>query len=108
MAKLVCWASGLLEVLPNKDVPAGVGPVVLHSGTIGAMRTLMTLHGEAREQRDGSTAWFVPGTKPIPTPHVPDSAEIAAIQRDNMTCVLDFAKKLVPEAAKRAPGRGFQ
>lgn len=89
MANLVCWASGLLEVLPNSDTPMDSGPVVLMNGTAGKMHSLMSAHGEYRVYSN-ARGWYVPGTKPMPE----DSDEAAAVQRDNMMLVIEFNKKL--------------
>jgi len=89
MANLVCWASGLLEILPDKDTPMDSGPVVLVHGTATKLRGLMTVHGQQLD-RGGVKGWFVPGTKPVPA----DPEEAAAVQRDNMKLVIEFNKKL--------------
>jgi hypothetical protein len=98
MASLVCWASGLLDVMMDKDVSPDSGPVVLAHGTAGKLRALMTAHAEYRDK----LGWYVPGTRPIPK----DEAVAATIQRDNMTPVIAFNKKLILAQA-RVKGRRF-
>lgn len=88
MASLICWASGLLEVVMDKDIdPDKPGPVVLLTGTAGRLHSTMVAHGEYREQHK---AFYVPGTQPVPK----DEAEAARVQQNNMTQVIAFNKKL--------------
>jgi hypothetical protein len=87
MASLICWASGLLEIVPDKSVPPDHGPVVLSTGTAGRLRSEMTAHGQ---YLDRLTNWYVPGTQDVPT----EDREDGAVQHDRMTLVLAFSKKL--------------
>lgn len=87
MASLICWASGLLEVVPTKEVPVDSGPIVLMTGVLSKLVTIATTHGEYRLK---TRAWYVPGTKPIPED--PDAA--AKQQQENMTLVIAFNKKI--------------
>lgn len=95
MASLVCWASGLLQILKDKDVDATPsGPVVLLTGTAGRLRNLMVAHGKYIDDYKG---FYVPDTKPLPE----DPDANAAQQQENMTAVIAFARKLELFMAKR-------
>lgn len=97
MASLICWASGLLEVTPDKDVQPDGGPVVLMTGIASRLRTVMTAHAEFREKPLG---WYVPGTRPVPQ-GTQEKQEAAAVQHANMTLVIAFNKKLQQAHAKK-------
>lgn len=101
MASLICWASGMLEVAMDKDVPPAGGPVVLMTGTAGRLRSVMTAHGEYREYPNNVKGWYVPGTQPIPQ----DKEAAAAMQRENMTLVMAFNQKLYRSQLK---GKGLR
>jgi len=95
MASLVCWASGLLQVLMDKDVdPTPSGPVVLLTGTAGRLRSTMVAQAEYRDEHKG---FYVPGTKPLPE----EADANAAQQHDNMTAVIAFNNKLRLAQAKQ-------
>ncbi len=87
MASLICWASGLLEVKMDKDVPPDGGPVVLITGTAGKLRQLMTAHGVYIEKYQG---WYVPGCQDVPI----EERTGEAIQHDRMTLVIAFRDRL--------------
>lgn len=96
MATLVCWASGLLEIhAPNKTPE---GPVVIATGSAQRLGVDMRTHGEFVEKYN---AYYVPGSRHIPT----EGREESAIQRDRMTRVIEWSKKLasVKAAAKKKP-----
>lgn len=87
MASLVCWASGLLSIMADKDVPQGSGPVVLMTGTAGRLRSMMVAHGKYIDEHKD---FYVPGTQDVPT----EGREDGAVQRDRMTIVIAFSRKL--------------
>lgn len=90
MANLVAWASGLLEVMANKDTPVDTGPVVIARGPETRMK-LLAARGELHKSPDGvHVSWFVPGCAPIPE----DPEQAGAVQRRNMDAVIAFAKKI--------------
>ena len=93
MASLICWASGLLQVVPDKDVPIP-GPVVLLTGTAGKLNSLMTAHGEFLKRFE---AFYVPRTQDVPT----EGRDDGAVQQDRMTLVIEFNKKLQRARAKQ-------
>lgn len=94
MAALVCWASGLLEVKMDRDVPVDGGPVVVASGTAGKLRQQMTAHGVYLERLQG---WYVPGAQDVPT-----LGRVAlAIERDRMALVIAFGQRLRKHQAKK-------
>lgn len=95
MAALVCWASGLMQVVPDKDVdPTPSGPVVLQRGTSGRLNSVMSAHGVFNTEYRG---FYVPGC--VPVPNDPDAA--AKVMQDNMTAVIAFNKKLQRARAKQ-------
>lgn len=95
MAALVCWASGLLQILQDKDVDhTPSGPVVLLTGTSGRLRSTMVAHSEYRDAHEG---FYVPGTAPLPD----DEEGNAAQQKLNMDAVLAFNHKLKLARAKQ-------
>lgn len=79
MAALVVWASGLLEVIPNKDVTPDGGPIILLEGTAGRLTSAKVAHGEHHEDLG---AFYVPGTRDAET------------EAERMPLVGAFAKKL--------------
>lgn len=86
MASLVCWASGRLDVMKDKDVEVP-GPVVLMTGTAGRLQSMLVAHGQYDDERK---YFCVPGTQPLP-----DDADGNALQQQaNMTLVIAFNKKL--------------
>lgn len=95
MASLVCWASGLLNIMQDKDVDhSPSGPVVLLTGTAGRLTSMLSAHAE---HRPDLANFYVPGTKPLPE----DPEANAAQQQENMTAVIAFAGKLKRAIAKK-------
>lgn len=94
MASLICWASGLLQVVPDKEVPYP-GPIVLLTGTSNKLNDTMAAQGEFRAEHQG---WYVPGCVPIPDG---DDNAAGAAQQANMTKVIEFNKKLQRARAKQ-------
>lgn len=86
MASLICWASGLLEVIPTKEVPVDIGPIVLMTGPQTRLHSVMSAFGEYRQK---IRAWYVPGTQ-----RIPEDPDAAAKQQENMTLVIAFNKKI--------------
>lgn len=86
MASLVCWASGMLEVVMDKDVPAAGGPIVVLTGTAGRLRSEMTAIGQYLEARKN---WYVPGTADILDDHA------------RMLRVVEFGKQLEVRRLKK-------
>ena len=96
MAALICWASGLLEVKADKDVPVDGGPVVIMSGMSGKLRQLMTAHAVFNAGGDWQ-GWCVPGCQDVPT----EGREDGAVQQDRMTLVMAFGDRLRRATAKK-------
>lgn len=99
MANLVCWASGLLQVLPNKDTPAG--PVVISSGTAGRLNSDMRTWGDYVEHYRG---YYVPGCLDVPV----EGREEGDVHRDRMTLVIAWSKKLRTAKVKRTGVRALR
>lgn len=97
MAALVCWASGLLEVMKDKDVPVDGGPVVLITGTANKLVQLVSAHGVYVDKFDG---FCVPGCQDVPT----EGREDGAVQHDRMTIVIAFSDRLRKKQLKNAKG----
>lgn len=92
MANLVCWASGLLQVTPNKEgMPAGA--VLLSSGSASRLTVDMRTHGVYTAKFD---AWYVPG------------AQAAATDGERMALLLAWHKKLNAVKLKRKGLRHVQ
>lgn len=97
MASLVCWASGLLEVMMDKDVPIDGGPVVITTGTTNKLVQLVSAHGVYIEKFDG---FYVPGCQDVPT----EGREDGAVQHDRMTLVMAFGDRLRKKHLKNSKG----
>lgn len=96
MANLVCWASGLLEIKPTRDTPAG--PVIISSGLYKRLEADMRTHGEYVAKYD---AWYVPGCLEVPT----EGREEGAIHNDRMVIVIEWHEKLRSAKVKNKPIR---
>ncbi len=96
MAALVCWASGLLEVMMDKDVPIDSGPIVLTTGTAGRLRTEMTAHGVVDEFK----AWYVPGTREV----LALGRTVLQVERERMDLVIAFNEMLRFKRVKAKKG----
>lgn len=96
MANLVCWASGLLEIKPTNDTPAG--PVIIASGLHARLEADMRTHGEYVAKYD---AWYVPGCLDVPT----EDREESDVHNDRMIIVIEWSKKLRSTKVKGKAGQ---
>ena len=90
---MVCWASGLLEVLMDKDVQPDGGPIVIMHGTAGKLRQQMTAHGVYIDKLQG---WYVPGAQDVATM----GHTALQIERARMQLVVAFGQRLRRYQAK--------
>lgn len=98
MAALICWASGLLEVVQNKDVPDEGGPITLRTGLAGKLLALRAKHGQ-HNPADGG--WYIPGALDVPTEGRTDDD----VQQDRLVLLTEFTKQLGRDWL-RQKGRG--
>lgn len=86
MANLICWASGMLQVLPAKDTPEG--PVIIMSGLAPKLEVLMRTYGLHTTKFD---AYYVPGCLDVPT----EGRTEADVHHDRMSLVLAWSKRIL-------------
>lgn len=87
MASLICWASGMLQVVPSKQVPPEGRALVLMSGAAPKLQTLMTRHAEYIQALEN---WYVPGSQGVKTAGRPD----IEVQQDRLALVVIFNERL--------------
>lgn len=93
MAHLICWASGLLQVIPGNEV-VEEGPVIIAKGSNARLTVAMKTHGTFVDE---FKAHYVPGTRDVPT----EGREEGAVHHDRMTLVIAWHKKL-PKALRNS------
>jgi len=92
MANLICWASGLLQVMPTGETPEG--PVIISSGLAAKLEATMRTHGIYSTKFD---AYYVPGVHDVPTK---DRLQ-REIDLDRMKLVIAFEKRILPRAKRK-------
>lgn len=93
MANLICWASGLLQVMPTGETPEG--PVIIASGLAAKLSIIMRTYGIYSTKYD---AYYVPGVHDVPT----EGREDGAVQLDRMNLVIAWSKRILPRAKRKA------
>lgn len=94
MAHLICWASGLLQVIPGDKI-VDEGPVILAKGSSNRLTVAMKTYGEFIEKYN---AHYVPGTQDVPT----EGREKGSIENDRMTLVIAWQRKLRRSLGEKA------